>query len=1404
MRGQRKGIPASSQFMKLRGIYKRQSRQIDKNTSHIPYDKSGERVHGVRWKQILGVRMIAICSFAGSCASRFKPTLPHRVGTTCLFVPLVLLLAGGLSHASTVTVCDEANLRAAIQNGGTVDFACDGTIVLTNEITISQDAILDANGHAVTISGNNAVRVFVVNSGINFSMIGLTVVQGTIVGGFAGALFNDGNVTLQNCIFSGHSSVGSEGGGGAAGAILNNFGSRLVASNCTISGNSAYTAHGGAVGGGIFNRGTLVLVNSTVSSNSAHSDQVNAGYGGGVENQGTLLATNCTFYANSAYSTAGGTGFGGGIRNGDGAVNLVNCTFSDNSAAGRGGAINNGVFGAGTNSGTLTLQNCIVANSLSGSNAVGIITDGGNNISSDGSCLFSASGSLNDTDSRLAPLGDYGGPTKTMALLDISPAIDAGNAAVCPATDQRGVPRPAGSACDIGAVEGAIPTSTPRFRQDFVPNQILEGESARLTFTLSNASGMTFSQVAFTNNLPPQIVIADPPGITNSCGTGNVEAIAGGHTLRAYGINLSANQTCTVAVNVTSSAHGIWTNPAIVLWSNETGPGRTASPASLTVAGKPVAITGNASNVTTNSARIHAMINPSGFDTSVYFDYGTSTNFGNRTVPQSLGNGFSDLQVQADLTGLLQSTGYYYQVVASNAHGIVYGGVRSFFTRGNLVITNCDQVSFLALIEGGETVSWNCDGTIVLTNTVTIAQDTTLDATGHAVTLSGNNSVRLFNVRPGVSLTLIHLTLANGRATGTNGAPGLNGEPISGGAILNNGGTVRLFDCTVTNNVALGGAGGNLSSPPFAGNGGNAAGGAIATLAGSLVISNCLIISNNVTGGLAGSAGPNPDYGDAGEARGGAIYTSNAQLIVIRTDLTANRAFGGDSGPGFPTSGAGGWGYGGGLFVHGGSADLVSVNLQGNAAMGDDSAFSGGPPGSAYGGAAYFTGGVVRLTSATFTTNVAIGGLAPRNNGAAGAARGGGVYSAATLEIRDNYFRDNRTSGGGGARVPGAPGQGGALYNEGTMVLNSCAVVNNFAVGGSGGFSQVLPPTQGGIGSGGGVYNAATLLTTNCTFALNSARGGPSGGGLTNGGDGVGGGIFHELGSSVLCSITLASNRAIGAPRITNMFFETPPGASLGGGIASSNSGVRLQNSILAFNTNGSNCFGVLTDDGNNISTDASCPFTAVGSLSNTDPVLSALDDFGGPTPTMALLAGSPAIDHALATFCPGTDQRGWPRPHGAGCDVGAFESGPPFSIRGRITGYIPPSGIPVYGGSTSTVSTASGVYTLWGLPAGTHTVVASSPTMIALPNSRTISVGPDALDVDFKSYRFNAFTVEGYTNDVAHLVFAGTNTLSYEVQTGTNLMDWTPISTNVVGADSVFHLFYTNGPMRFFRTLGR
>jgi hypothetical protein len=110
-------------------------------------------------------------------------------------------------------------------------------------------------------------------------------------------------------------------------------------------------------------------------------------------------------------------------------------------------------------------------------------------------------------------------------------------------------------------------------------------------------------------------------------------------------------------------------------------------------------------------------------------------------------------------------------------------------------LTNCDETSLRTAISQGGTISIECDGVLSLTSTLVITNEVTLDGTGHHATISGGNSNRVFEVLPGASLTLVNLTVANGRST-------------NGGGIFNEG-NLTLIRCVVANNVAQGRAGTN-------------------------------------------------------------------------------------------------------------------------------------------------------------------------------------------------------------------------------------------------------------------------------------------------------------------------------------------------------------------------------------------------------------------------------------------------------------------------------------------------------------------------------------------------------------------------------------------------------------------
>jgi hypothetical protein len=298
----------------------------------------------------------------------------------------------------------------------------------------------------------------------------------------------------------------------------------------------------------------------------------------------------------------------------------------------------------------------------------------------------------------------------------------------------------------------------------------------------------------------------------------------------------------------------------------------------------------------------------------------------------------------------------------------------------------------------------------------------------------------------------------------------------------------------------------------------------------------------------------------------------------------------------------------------------------------------------------------------------------------------------------------------------------------------------------------------------------------------------------SRGGDGFGGGLFNTNGSLMVVNDTLSGNAATGG-------VGYPDGSSSGGGIASINGSATLLNTILANSTMGSNGFGSLTDAGHNLSSDASCAFTGAGSLNNTDPKLGPLADYGGPTPTMALLSGSPAIDGGTSVGAPATDQRDRARPFGSAVDVGAFESSPPYVIRGSVRGNTLRDDVTLTGAGSAT--TSKGWFSLEGVAAGYYSVTPTHSNYLFLPASQLVTAGPDQLGVDFRAYRWNALSLDDATNGVLHFVFAGTNGTTWRVLVSTNLGTWTPILTNTVGPASYFDcVLPATAPASFYRAM--
>src|ERR1035438_8665037 len=119
--------------------------------------------------------------------------LPFVLSPT-IFIALIFFAETVARAGGTVTSCTESSLRAAMAGGGTVTFACDGTITLANTISNSLNTVIDGSGHQITISGGNAVRVFYVATNVSFTVINLTIANGQSTDG--AGVFNNGGALV--------------------------------------------------------------------------------------------------------------------------------------------------------------------------------------------------------------------------------------------------------------------------------------------------------------------------------------------------------------------------------------------------------------------------------------------------------------------------------------------------------------------------------------------------------------------------------------------------------------------------------------------------------------------------------------------------------------------------------------------------------------------------------------------------------------------------------------------------------------------------------------------------------------------------------------------------------------------------------------------------------------------------------------------------------------------------------------------------------------------------------------------------------------------------------------------------------------------------------------------------------
>jgi hypothetical protein len=340
-------------------------------------------------------------------------------------------------------------------------------------------------------------------------------------------------------------------------------------------------------------------------------------------------------------------------------------------------------------------------------------------------------------------------------------------------------------------------------------------------------------------------------------------------------------------------------------------------------------------------------------------------------------------------------------------------------------------------------------------------------------------------------------------------------------------------------------------------------------------------------------------------------------------------------------------------------------------------------------GGAILNAGSVQLLDVVVKGNTALGGGGADGTASAGGgpgqgAAGGGIANTSILIVARSTLRNNRALGGLGGDAfnfgeggRGGPALGGGVFNyRGQVAVVSSTLTDNVAQGGNGGFGPFSPAVgQGGPGAdgtGGGLASAAGMVTfSDSTVSENNAKGGQGGGGGGAdggaGGNGFGGGAASDNAQLNFRNSTVARNVAAGgggggAPSSSS---PGPAGSGHGGGVSAlvgPASSYNSTSSLFARNTADSNpdFFGLFNQVDHTLVMNGEGAGGITGgvngNLVNVDAMLDSLNNNGGPTETIALLPGSPALDAGANPDGLGTDQRGQPRVSNFQADIGAFE----------------------------------------------------------------------------------------------------------------------------------------------------
>jgi CSLREA domain-containing protein len=1105
---------------------------------------------------------------------------------------------------------EQAQITGTVGTNDTIQFnlpAGSQTITLTGgALPITKAVAISGPGSGIlTINGNNHDRVFYVGQGFSqklslvASITGLTISGGNQ--GYGGGLFNSGTLTVSNTTFS-QNTANTNGGGG----IYNN--GVLNVSNSTFSGNVTNgNGSGSTAGGGLLNlsAGTVTLTNCVFSGNTAPGSGSHAGSGAAISNSGTMTVNNGMFLSNTAASD------GGAIYN-NGTLTANNSTFQSNTAQSDGGAIRSST--------TLTLSGCTLS---------------GNTASSEGGAVDGTSSAklvVTNTTFVNNTAGSRGGALKIQGTtFSLTNTTITGNRVTLGSGGAYGGGLYDSSTAVLhntivaGNFQGPASSTTA--------NDIYGNVDSTSSFNLIGTGGSGGLVNGANNN---QVGVSAPRlgGLANNGGPTQTVSLLPGSPAIDRGSNafVTAGETdqrgLARTVNGTVDLGALEVQTTSKPPSDQTAMAGTATAFNLgsftdaNSAGGPWTASVNWGDGSASTTFTSITQGNLGVQSHTYQTAGTVTvtvtitdvNHDSSTAASHVTVGglaqvVSSLAVTGFPSPATQGVAGTFTVTAKDSSGTTVTGYTGtvHFTSSDPRASLPADYTFVTSDNGSHAFS----ATLQTTGTQSLTATAGVTGTQTGITVNPANAPAILtvnsladNTAPDNDLTLREAIQLE---DGTLGRSLTTGEQAQIYGTLGNADTIQFNLPAGQQTITLTGGALSITHPlTIAGPG-----------AGALTIDGNNQDRVFVVGQIF-SRNLSLVVGISGLTISGGNQTYGAGLLNFGTLTVSNTNFANN------TAGASG---GGGIY-NVGALTLSSCTFSGNAV----SNLGAGA------GLENISSGTVNLTNCVFIANSAGGS-------GANASSGAGIANSGSMTVSNSTFSSNS-----------AASDGGAIYNDGTLTISTTTFSNNavLADGGairSGGVLTISSSTFSGnsAASVGGALDSSdtTLLVTNCTFANNTAVS-------------MGGAIQADSGSG---TATLINDT------ITGNSVTIGSGGVFGGGLFSGRPAT-LDNTIVAGNFQGA-APGTASSD--IVGTeDPSSSFNLIGTggsgglvdgvnnnqVGVSNPGLGTLANNGGPTFTVALLSGSPAIDQGSNAFVSSgeTDQRGLSRIVNGTVDIGAFE----------------------------------------------------------------------------------------------------------------------------------------------------